>query len=142
MHAVDMQESSIIRKNTMAEESENSSNSWLPYIGSFFWFLSFALWVALWLINPYSTEKASNIITLPGVFMAIFCLLGVVVSIKRKPILMASVSILSFFPIGWYLLLTPGIFNIIGWLNIVCFVISLFMFYDSRYEIHKISNIS
>jgi len=123
----------------MAEESKYRSNIWLPYVSSLFWFLSFSLWVVLWFKNPYSAEKALNIITIPGVIMVIFCLLGVVVSIKRKPVLMALVSILSFFPIGWYLLSSPGFLKIIGWLNIACFVISLFIFYSLRYDKHKIS---
>lgn len=126
----------------MAERSKYSLNYWLPYVGSFMWLLSFSFWIVLWFLNPYSMEKASNIITIPGVFMAIICLLGVAGSIKRKPILMALVSILSFIPIGWYLLFSPGIFKIIGWLNIFCFVISLFMFFSLRSEIHEITKIS
>ena len=135
-------EPAIIVENKMAEVSKYSLNYWLPYIGSFFWLLSFSFWVVLWFLNPYSIEKVPNIITIPGVFMAIFCLIGVAVSIRRKPVLMALVSILSFFPIGCYLLFSPGIFKIIGWLNIVCFVISLFMFYSLRSEKHEIAKIS
>jgi len=126
----------------MVNESKRASKSWLPYIGSFFWILSFSLWIGLWFINPYTTDKASNIITIPGVLMAVFCLFGVLVSFMRKPILMALVSILSFFPVGLYLLLTPGIFKFIGLLNIVCFVLSLFMFYGLRNERHEITKIS
>lgn len=118
----------------MAKKTKYSFNHWLPYIGSFFWLLTFTFWVVLWFQNPYSTENASNIITLPGVVMAIFCLLGAAISIKRKPVLMALVSMLSFFPIGWYLISTPGIFEIIGWFNIVSFVISVLMFYNLRSE--------
>lgn len=121
----------------MVKESKYSSIFWLAYTSFFFWFLSFSLWVVLWFKNPYSTEKTLNLITTPGIIMLILCLLGMVVSINRKPILMALVSISSFFPIGAYLLFTPGIFKIIGWLNIASLVISLFMYYSLRNEIAK-----
>ncbi len=98
----------------MEKESKRSLKFWFPYLGSIFWILSLSLWFVLWFINPYSNDKASNIITIPGVFMAVFCLFGIVISIKRKPILLALISILSFFPVGLYLLLTPGIFKIIS----------------------------
>ncbi len=52
--------------------------------------------------------------------MLLIATIGVVSSYLKKPILLLVLALLSFSPIGLYLLATPGIFLIIGILNIVC----------------------
>ena len=61
--------------------------------------------------------------------MALLCIAGVVAVLRCKPIAMVIISLLSFFPVGWYLLGSPGIFKWIGWLNIVYLFSAIGMYY-------------
>ena len=111
----------------------NTAKQWMSLSSVLFWLLSCILWFIMWFNNPYSTEKPAEIITTPGIYMVLLCLVGMVISRRKMPVLMALVSVLSFLPIGWYLLGTPGIFNLIGWLNIACFILSLVMLSISKH---------
>ncbi len=106
----------------------NAAKKWPMYMGSTACTLAFLLWLILWFDNPYTTEEPGEIITSPGVLMVLFCIAGFVAAIKSKPMIMLIVSLLSFCPIGWYMLASPGIFNWIGWLNIVYFFSAIGMF--------------
>jgi len=99
----------------------SSANSKLYVISAMSWISTFGLWVVLWFFNPYSQTDS---ITIPGMLMLFFATAGVIGSYLMKPILLLSLALLSFFPIGFYLLGTPGIFLFIGILNIVSIVLA------------------
>ena len=85
------------------------------------WVSTIGLWIVLWFFNPYAQSET---ITIPGVIMLFAAVAGVVGSYCRKPILLLALALVSFIPIGLYLLGTPGIFLIIGILNIVCIALA------------------
>ena len=115
-------------ENLLIQAKAIRMKRWVSTLSAVLWLLSLILWLVLWFDNPYSKISPLELITLPGVFMVALCLLGMFVSIRKKPVLMLVVSTISFFPIGWYLLGSPGIFKIIGLSNMACFILSLLMF--------------
>ncbi|HYP28814.1 MAG TPA: hypothetical protein VE262_19030 [Blastocatellia bacterium] len=77
--------------------------------------------------NPYGNEFLSGeTYILVAVLISLACLSGWA-SLMNKPLFMLIVSVLSFIPVGFYLLLTPGIFKYIGFCNLICIGIAILM---------------
>ena len=111
----------VCRDIRIAEMSTSPSNNKLYLLSAMLWFLTVGLWIVLWFFNPYSQTET---VTIPGLVMLFVATTGVVSSFLKKPILLLTLALLSFFPIGLYLLGTPGIFLNIGLLNVVSVVVA------------------
>ena len=73
-----------------------------------------ALWFGFLQSAP-STARGATTATFLVVFLMLgLALLGMVAAWKARPYLMIAVFVLSFFPMGLYLLGTPGIYRWIG----------------------------
>jgi hypothetical protein len=101
--------------------STSPTTSKLYLISAMLWLSTIVLWTVLWFFNPYAQSEA---ITIPGVIMLFAAVAGLVSSYSQKPKLLLALALVSFIPIGLYLLGTPGIFLIIGVLNIVCIALA------------------
>jgi hypothetical protein len=101
--------------------STSPSSSKLYTISAILWASTFGLWIILWFFNPYSQ---TDTITIPGVIILLLASTGVISSYLRKPILLLSLALISFFPIGFYLMGTPGIFALIGILNLLAIILA------------------
>jgi hypothetical protein len=94
-------------------------------LGALFAFGSLSLYIVLAFFNPY----APGHITVPMVAMIFLAIWGIIASLTEKPYLMLTVSLVSFVPIGLYLLGTPGIFRWIGACNLLLLLASLLLLY-------------
>lgn len=88
--------------------------------GAAIWVSTLALWVVLWFFNPYSSTGEA--ITIPGMIMILAALVGVFASMKGSGVGQLLAALVSIFPIGLYVLGTPGIFALIGVLNILAII--------------------
>jgi hypothetical protein len=84
------------------------------------WALTIVLWLVLWFFNPYTS--AGGTITIPGMVMILVAIFGVFASLKGSWLGQLLASLASIFPIGLYLLGSPGIFAFIGILNMLSIV--------------------
>lgn len=94
----------------------------LYHYSTYTWALTLFLWLVLWLFNPYALE---NPVSGPGIVMLVAALLGITYSWLKKPIALLAVALVSFFPIGIYLLGTPGLFLTIGLLNAIAILLAV-----------------
>ena len=97
------------------------SKNKLDIVSAMSWLVTLGLWIILWFFNPYSQAETLSI---PGMIMLLLAIAGIVSSYLMKPMLLLALALLSFIPIGIYLLGTPGIFLFIGILNIVSIVLA------------------
>lgn len=77
--------------------------------------------------NPY----APGSLTLPIGFRMLVGLVGLWLAYKGRPYLMTLVFILSFVPLGLYMLGTPGLFRWIGILDLAYLAASLMILVDT-----------
>ena len=92
---------------------------------AFFYSATAAFWLALWFYNPYTLQSYTELITAPGFFMILLSLLGVWAALNIKPVSLFFIALFSLIPIGSYMLSSPGIFMLIGWFNLACFILIL-----------------
>lgn len=57
---------------------------WPMFIGVLTCGAIFMLWIILWFYNPYQTQEPSEIITTPGIFMALLCIAGSVAALRLR----------------------------------------------------------
>lgn len=84
-----------------------------------------ALSAVLVLANPYASDTLSSA---TGLIMGLLCALALVAAwgaIARRPLLLLLAFAASFFPLGLYLLGTPGIFRWIGVAHLVYLIVGL-----------------
>lgn len=83
--------------------------------------LSAAGVIALWLIfqfrNPYAPET-TNITLLFTITMVIAAAIAAVAAMQGKHVAMYLLFFVMFFPLGLYMSMTPGMFRVIGWLQL------------------------
>ena len=94
--------------------------------------------VVLWISFAYANYLYPDDVSTPtwitiGV-MVLLSISGLCASLAKKPLLMILVFLVSFFPVGLYLLGVPSIFRLIGITNVLFLVSSLFML-STRYKI-------
>ena len=89
--------------------------------------LTLLLWIALSFFNPYGYQGLTDESRLISVVMILLAIVGVFAVVKIKPYLMLGVGILSFVPVGFYLLGTPSLFKWIGVSNAMFVLSSLLM---------------
>ncbi len=77
--------------------------------------------LVLWLVGLFYLPPTSWLVA--GV-MILLSLLAGYASWRERPCLLMVVALLSFFPVGLYLLGMPGLFRWIGLLNLLLFVAS------------------
>ena len=75
------------------------------------------LWVVFLFHNPYSAPAEGRIL-LFGSLMLLASALSAVAAALGAHLAMYLLFVLSFLPVGFYVMLGPGIFQAIGWLNL------------------------
>jgi hypothetical protein len=78
-----------------------------------------SLWSIFSFLNPYGYQGITGSTYLIAVFMILLGVVGVVAVLTEQSWLMFAIFVLSFVPIGFYLLSTPGIFRWIGIFNLL-----------------------
>ncbi len=101
---------------------------WQYYLSAVFWLVTVGFWLVLWFFNPYSD---SGEITSPGILMFSIAMLAILASIFRQAIVLFIFSLISFFPFGLYFLGSPGIFSVIGVLNILCIALAIYLLFKN-----------
>jgi hypothetical protein len=100
------------------------------------WVFVVVLWTILWFFNPYTSREEA--ITIPGLVMILVAIFGIFGSVKRSGIAQLLASLVSILPIGLYLLGTPGVFALIGVLNIAAiFPAAYFLVFGRSTELRK-----
>lgn len=77
------------------------------------------LFAVLLYFNPYVKAEPGIDTSLTVLLMVAAAVFGIVASVKARPFWILIVFFVSFFPIGFYLLGTPGIFKWIGVCNML-----------------------
>jgi hypothetical protein len=85
-----------------------------------------ALWAVFLFRNPYA-EPAQGRVFLFGSLMMIAGVVSAVAAALGAHLAMYLLFFVSFFPVGAYSMLGPGIFRAIGWLNVVYLLATLFV---------------
>jgi len=89
---------------------------------------TFSLYIVLVFFNPYSPGD----LTAPIIAMMLVTIIGGIVAVFAQPYLMLACFGVSFIPIGFYMLGTPGIFRWIGIFNLLYLVASGLMIVAKR----------
>lgn len=90
-------------------------------LGVLVWLGTIALWIVFLYFNPYSRSGTVGTYVV-GMTMIAVAAVGVYSSWLAKPSLLYFAVVLSLCPEGLYTLLTPGVFCLIGLLNLVALV--------------------
>ncbi|RJX19219.1 MAG: hypothetical protein C4570_05570 [Ammonifex sp.] len=85
------------------------------------------LFAVLLYFNPYVKAEPGTDTSLTVLLMVAAAVFGIVASVKARPFWILIVFFVSFFPIGFYFLGTPGIFKWIGVCNIGFLVSAVLM---------------
>lgn len=85
------------------------------------------LYALLLFFNPYVKAEVETDVSLTVLLMVAAAFLGIVASVKARPLWMLIVFFISFFPMGFYCLGTPGIFKWIGVCNVLYLVSAVLM---------------
>jgi hypothetical protein len=86
-----------------------------------------ALWVALAVVSRDYPQSAASENWLRMAEMILLSGLGLLVSLKKWPLLMLAVFLASFFPVGLYLLGVPSVFRLIGVADLLYFIAALWL---------------
>jgi hypothetical protein len=86
-----------------------------------------SLWSIFSFLNPYGYEGMSSAVYLIAALMIVLGVVGIVAVLTERSRLMVAVFVLSFVPIGFYLLGAPGLFRWIGIFNILFLLSGLVM---------------
>lgn len=97
-------------------------NTQLRYLNLGLWALTAILWIVFSFFNPY-VYAGSTIYF--GWLKIVISSAGVVFSYLQRPLVLLWLAIISLLPTGLYLMLTPGLFQWIGVLNLACIVSTL-----------------
>lgn len=81
------------------------------------------LYLVFVFFNPYRPGS----LTLPIVAMMVLALVGALAAWWAKPYLMLAIFLVTFVPVGLYMLGTPGLFKWIGILQLVFLLASILM---------------
>ena len=110
----------------------------LTLLGRAAGFLGSLLTSALWLVFLSSVTAADRGATTATFFVVILMValatLGLLAAWKARPYLMLAVFIFSFFPMGLYLLGTPGIYRWIGVFDFLYLASGGLMIFGARAE--------
>jgi hypothetical protein len=82
-----------------------------------------SLYIVLVFFNPYSPGS----LTIPIMLMMLLSGVSTITAWKAKPYLMLVIFLLSFVPMGLYMLGTPGLFKWIGIFNLLFLLASVLM---------------
>lgn len=85
--------------------------------------------LVFWLVGLLYLPPVSWLVA--GVMIGLSLIAGYA-SLRERPYLLLLVALFSFFPVGYYLLGTPGLFRWIGVLNLFLFVMAGGIFLSSR----------
>jgi hypothetical protein len=85
------------------------------------------LWLALAATSRYYPQSTTSDTWLRIAEMTALAILGLLVSLKKWPLLMLAVFLASFFPVGLYLLGVPSIFRLIGIADILYLVATVWL---------------
>ncbi|NKQ34778.1 MAG: hypothetical protein HF973_04090 [Chloroflexi bacterium] len=88
---------------------------------AYFGLLAAAGTLVLWLVGLFYLPPGS---WLAAGAMILLSLVAGYASVRKRPYLLTLAALLSFFPVGYYLLGTPEWFRWIGILNLLLFVVS------------------
>jgi hypothetical protein len=91
-----------------------------------------ALWLILLFANPYGEEGMGAGTRFVAGAMIVLAVLGAVASILGEPFLMGAVAALSFCPVGFYLLGSPGIFLWIGVCDLTLLATAILLYRAER----------
>ena len=91
--------------------------------------------ILVWVFDNANPYAATTIRPSPfSLIQATTAVIALVAATKRWPIVLAITALLAFLPMGIYVLLTPGIFMLVGWANILYFVSALLMSFSERVD--------
>ena len=79
---------------------------------------AFALWMSFLFANPYAPRAEGRALTFGGLMM-LSALVSAVAAARGAHLGMYLLFFASFFPVGGAALSGPGLFSVIGWLNLV-----------------------
>lgn len=88
-------------------------------IGQFLGILSTSGALILWIVYIWFNPYFPSHLTLPMVAMMALALVGFVAASLKRPLVMLLIFGFSFFPVGFYMLNSPGIFKWIGIFNLL-----------------------
>lgn len=77
-----------------------------------------ALWLVFLFRNPYAGATPRAVLTFGGL-MTFASVVAAAAAARGAHLAMYLLFAVSFFPVGAYVLLGPGVFSAIGWLNLV-----------------------
>lgn len=87
-------------------------------IGTAAAFGAMALWLVFLFRNPYAPPAEGRVLTFGGLMM-LSTLVSAAAAMLGAHLAMYLLFVVSFFPVGAYIMFGPGLFSAIGWLNLV-----------------------
>jgi hypothetical protein len=91
-----------------------------------------ALWIVFLFLNPYSRSGLTIASYFMGGVMGSAAVAGIYAFLHPRPPLLYLIFIVSFFPVGLYFLLSPGVFRLVGYLNIAQLIATVVLHADVR----------
>ena len=92
------------------------------------------LWISFAYANYMYPDDVSTPTRITIGMIVLLSISGLCAAVAKKPLLMLLIFLVSFFPVGLYLLGVPSIFRLIGITNVLFLVSSLLML-SARYRI-------
>lgn len=124
-----------MRSPPIAEPRDQSLRS-IQLLGTAAWVGSIALWIVFLWFNPYLGSGRTIGTAVVVAFMIALGVLAVYGTWTRRPGLLYGAVGLSFCPVGFYVLLTPGIFRAIGILNLLALLAAILLHRRVRTVMH------
>jgi hypothetical protein len=112
----------------------------IQLLGTAAWVGSIVLWIVFLWFNPYSGSGRTIGTAVVVTLMIALGVLGVYGTWTRRPGLLYLIVGLSFCPVGFYVLLTPGIFRAIGILNLLALLAAILLHRLVRTAMHGRQN--
>ena len=123
-------------RGPLKAEPRDDSLLAIQLLGTAAWVGSIVLWIVFLYFNPYSRSGLTPGSYVIVIFMIALGVLGVYGTWTRRPGLLYLVVGLSFCPVGFYVLLTPGIFRAIGVLNLLALLAAILLQRRVRTAMH------
>ncbi|MBI5305386.1 MAG: hypothetical protein HY868_24870 [Chloroflexi bacterium] len=101
-------------------------------IGALAVVLAIALWTSLIFVNPFGETGITDQTWLVSGAMILLCIVGLGGVISARPLLVALVAVLSFLPIGVYMLGVPSFYRLIGVSNLTLLLAGLLMWIGAQ----------
>jgi hypothetical protein len=114
-------------RGLLKSEPRDDSMRAIQLLGTGAWLGSIALLIVFLWFNPYSSSGLTVGSAVVVTIMIALGVLGVYGMWTRRPGLLYLVVVLSFCPVGFYFLLTPGIFRAIGILNLLALLAAILL---------------